>query len=316
MTASLHQYSSLPELIELGEEGLKGVFEEITNGITVTNERSQILYVNRAFTTITGYEAHEVLGNNPGMFHSGRHDKQFYQDMWGALNKYGRWQGEIWNRRKSGTVVPELLTITKIVNSKKHIFYIGIFSDISFLVQENEMKINLALHDPLTKLCNRTLLEDRFHTIQNDYKRRSTEVRFKNKQVALLFIDLDYFKEINDAHGHLVGDSVLIFVAQILKKCARSNDTVARIGGDEFVVILSDITKNDHVEGYCTRVQQELESGIIIKKELFIPKLSIGVSLFPNEATRFDKLIAYADKAMYHSKKTGKYLTFYSELHQ
>ncbi|KTD51289.1 GGDEF domain-containing protein [Legionella quateirensis] len=314
MTVSLNQYSSLPELIELGEEGLKGVFEEITNGILVTNEHSQIIYVNRAFTSITGYEAHEVIGDNPGMFHSGRHDKPYYKNMWDTLNQCGRWQGEIWNRRKSGTIVPELLTITKIVNSKQHVFYIGIFSDISFLVQENEMKVNLALRDPLTGLCNRTLFEDRFHVVQNEYKRHSAEVRFKNKQVALLFIDLNRFKQINDSYGHLVGDSVLVFVAQTLKKCARSMDTVARIGGDEFAVILSDITKNEHVEGYCERVHQELSIGTLNNEVLLIPELSIGVSLFPTEAIDFDKLIAYADKAMYHSKKLGSYLTFYSDL--
>lgn len=311
---SSDRFPSLQELITTGAEGLKGIFEEITNGITITDEKSRIIYVNPAFTNITGYQAKEIIGDNPGILHSGRHDKLYYEHMWKEIQTVGRWQGEIWNRRKSGEIIPELLTITKIANKNNQVFYIGVFSDISFLVQENEEKINLALHDPLTGLCNRSLLDDRFDLILQEYKRQSFESQDKTKQVALLFIDLDKFKKLNDTYGHLVGDSVLVFVAQALKTCARSVDTVARIGGDEFAVILSDMRTKESVENYCARVREAISLGKEIDGVLLIPKLSIGACFFPSQATDFDTLTARADKAMYHAKRHGAYLTFYSEL--
>lgn len=314
MTISSDGFPSLQELITTGAEGLKGIFQDITNGITITDEQSRVIYVNPAFTNITGYQAKEIIGDNPGILHSGRHDKRYYEHMWKEILTLGRWQGEIWNRRKSGEIIPELLTITKIVNKNNQVFYIGVFSDISFLVQENEAKINLALHDPLTGLCNRSLLDDRFDVILHEYKRHSFESQGNIKKVALLFIDLDRFKKLNDTYGHLVGDSVLVFVAQVLKTCARSTDTVARIGGDEFAVILSDITTKEEVEKYCTRVREAVSLGKEIDGVLLIPKLSVGACFFPSQATDFDTLTARADKAMYHAKKNGKFLTFYSEL--
>lgn len=314
MTISSDGFPSLQELITTGAEGLKGIFEEITNGITITDEESRVIYVNTAFTNMTGYQAKEIIGDNPGILHSGRHDKRYYELMWKEILTHGRWQGEIWNRRKSGEITPELLTITKIVNKNNQVFYIGIFSDISFLIQENEAKINLALHDPLTGLCNRSLLDERFDVILHEYKRHSFESQDGTKKVSLLFIDLDRFKKLNDTYGHLVGDSVLVFVAQVLKTCARSVDTVARIGGDEFAVILSDITTKEEVENYCTRVREAISLGKEIDGVLLIPKLSVGACFFPSQATDFDTLTARADKAMYHAKKNGTYLTFYSEL--
>lgn len=314
MNVSSDGLSALYDLIQSGVEGLKGVFAEISNGITITDEHSRVIYVNPAFTTITGYQAKEIIGDNPGVLHSGRHDKLFYERMWNELQTLGRWQGEIWNRRKSGEIVPELLTITKIVNKKNQVLYIGIFSDISFLVQENENKINLALHDPLTGLCNRSLLDDRFEVILQEYKRHSFEAQESPGQVVLLFIDLDRFKKTNDTYGHLVGDSVLIFVANVLKNCSRSTDTVARIGGDEFAVMLSNIKTKEEVESYCNRVREVTALGIEVDGVLLIPELSIGACFFPAQATDFDTLTAQADKAMYHAKRNRTYLTFYSEL--
>lgn len=313
MTTSSDGFPSLQELISTGAEGLKGIFEEITNGITITDEHSRVIYVNPAFTNITGYQAKDIIGDNPGILHSGRHDKLYYEHMWKEILTLGRWQGEIWNRRKSGEIVPELLTITKIVTKNNQMFYIGIFSDISILVQENETKVNLALHDPLTGLCNRSLLVDRFDVIFQEYKRTGFEQQSSSKYVALLFIDLDRFKNLNDTYGHLVGDSILMFVADVLKTCSRSVDTVARIGGDEFAVILGDIITKEDVENYCMRVREALSLGKEIDGVLIIPKLSIGVCFFPSQATDFDTLTAHADKAMYHGKRNGTYLTFYSE---
>lgn len=314
MTISSDEFPSLQDIIMAGPNGLKNIFEEISNGITITDEHSRIIYVNRAFTTITGYQANEIIGDNPGILHSGRHDKLYYEKMWKEIVACDRWQGEIWNRRKSGEIVPELLTITKINTKNNKHFYIGVFSDISFLVQENETKINLALHDPLTGLCNRSLLIDRFDVILDQYKRDSFKHENNTKQVALLFIDLDHFKKLNDTHGHLVGDSILVFVAHVLKSCSRGIDTIARIGGDEFAVILSNIMTQKDVEDYCTRVRKALSLGKEVNGVLLIPELSIGACFFPSQATDFDTLIARADKAMYHSKRNNAYLTFYSEL--
>lgn len=300
------------ELITVGLKGLECIFEEISNGITITDDHSRIIYVNRAFTTITGYQAQEVIGDNPGVLHSGRHDKLYYEQMWKELQTTGRWQGEIWNRRKSGELIPELLTITKIVNQNNQVFYFGVFSDISSLVQKNETKINLSLHDPLTGACNLNLLIDRFDVILQQYKRDSFE--HQNKQVAFLFIDLNHFKKLNDTHGHLVGDNILVFVAHVLKACSKQIDTVARIGGDKFAVILCDIMDKEEVENYCTMVREVISLGKEIDGLLLIPQLSIGACFFPSQAIDFDTLIANADKAMYHSKRNRTYLTFYSEL--
>lgn len=306
-------FSSLKEFITVGFDEIRNIFEEITNGITVTDEHSRVIYVNPAFTAITGYQAHEITGDNPGVLHSGRHDKFFYEQMWKELNTVGRWQGEIWNRRKSGEIIPELLTITKIINNQNQVFYIGIFSDISFLIQKNEEKINLALHDPLTGLCNRSLLNDRFDMILHEYKRQNNKGQGNTKQVAFLFIDLNRFKKLNDTYGHLVGDGVLVFVAHALKSCSRSTDTVARIGGDEFAIILPDIITKKEIENYCNRVRELTRLGKEIDGVLLIPELSIGACFFPSQATDLDTLTARADKAMYHAKSNGMYLSFYSE---
>ncbi len=298
----------------IGVEGLKDVFEEISNGITITDARSRIIYVNPAFTKITGYPAKEVMGDNPGILHSGRHDKLFYEKMWKDLHTLGRWQGEIWNRRKSGEIVPELLTITKMFNKEKQPFYIGVFSDISFLVQENETKINLALHDPLTGLCNRRLLDDRFDMVANEYKRNNFAQKPNAKQVVLLFIDLDGFKKVNDTYGHLAGDRILVFVANAFNQCSRTTDTIARIGGDEFAVLLSEIISKEDVINFCNRVREATSHGIEINGVIVIPELSIGACFFPTEATNFDLLTACADKAMYHAKRTRTYLAFSSDI--
>lgn len=307
-------FPSLQDLITIGVDGLKGIFEEISNGITITDEHSRIIYVNPAFTKITGYQASEVLGDNPGILHSGRHDRAFYEKMWSDLRLAGRWQGEIWNRCKSGELVPELLTITRITNKHHQQFYVGVFSDISLLIQKNETRLHLALHDPLTGLCNRKLFDDRFNVIINEYNSHRFQRESTIKQVVLLYIDLDRFKKINDTFGHLVGDNTLVFVANALKSCSRIGDTVARIGGDEFAVILTEILSKEDVILYCNRLRDAISLGTEVNGALILPALSIGACFFPSEATTIELLTAYADKAMYHAKKNKCYLTFYSEI--
>lgn len=312
VTGAIDKFDSLADLITLGGEALKGIFSDISNGITITDEHSRIIYVNSAFTSITGYQEHDVIGDNPGMLHSGRHDKTFYQKMWEELQLVGRWQGEIWNRRKNGELIPELLTITKIVNNQHKKYYIGIFSDISNIIEENDKKINLALHDPLTGLCNRSLLEDRFDVVFNEYKRNNAVYQVKKEEVALLFIDLNRFKQLNDTYGHLVGDKALLFVANVLASCSRSVDSVARFGGDEFVVMMPNIHAKSDIEAYCGRVHAAMEPGIKVDELLIKPVISIGCCFFPSQAENFDTLITNADEAMYDAKSNQEFLIFYN----
>lgn len=306
--------SVLGDLISTESESLQSIFSDISNGITITDQHAKIIYVNPAFTVITGYEQNEVLGDNPGILHSGRHSKKFYHDMWADIHRYGKWSGEIWNRRKTGELIPEFLTITKILNSQNQAFYIGIFSDISKLVQENEKKISLALHDPLTGMCNRNLFEERFNILLHEYERSGLDPMMVQDEVAFLFIDLNEFKKLNDIYGHLVGDEVLIFVAQVLVSCSRINDSVGRFGGDEFVVMLSKVKSKLDVEVYCNRVKNSLARGLMVKGNKIIPHLSIGVSFFPAEATAFDILMRYADETMYQAKRTGHLVLFHPDL--
>ncbi len=172
----------------------------------------------------------------------------------------------------------------------------------------------MALHDPLTGLCNRGLLEDRFDVNLQKFKRDSTKAPRSQTKFAMLFIDLDHFKTLNDTYGHLVGDSVLIFVAHALMTCARKVDTVARIGGDEFAVLLANTNRKEDVEKYCNRVRTVINQGKKIDGLLLKPALSNGASFFPAEATDFETLTANADKAMYHAKQHEAFLAFYADL--
>ncbi len=314
MTNTPEQFNSLVNIIAIGRDALEGVFNEISNGITITDEHSRIIYVNPAFTKITGYQTNHVIGDNPGILHSGRHNKVFYKKMWDNIHRFGRWQGEIWNRHQDGRIIPELLTITKIGNNQQGVFYIGIFSDLTSIIQKNKRKLNLALHDPLTKLCNRSLLEERFEVIFNDYKRNSSDHLISTEQTALIFIDLNHFKQLNDTHGHLAGDNMLIFIANSLTSCSRGIDTIARVGGDEFVVLLPKIKLKENVIQYCNRVREKISAGEKVNGSLLTPTISIGASFFPTDATTYEKLMRYADKAMYFSKSHQMFLTFFDDL--
>lgn len=314
MAGITEQFKSLADIITVGKHALEGIFNEISNGITITDEHSRVIYVNPAFSVITGYSAQDIIGDNPGLLHSGRHDKTFYQHMWSDIQQLGRWQGEIWNRHKDGRIIPELLTITKLVNDQQQIYYIGIFSDISKITLQNEKNLDLALRDPLTRLCNRALLEERFKDIVSQYKRCLSDHQGTPEQAALLFIDINHFKQLNDTHGHLVGDSMLVLVASILETCSRDVDTVARVGGDEFVILLPRAKSRENVEHYCNRIYEKMNESKKTKEGFLVPTISIGASFFPSEASNYETLMTNADKAMYFAKRHQLYLTFYSDL--
>lgn len=288
------------------------VFDSSTEGITITAPDGCIIAVNRAFTEITGYCEDEVIGQNPRILQSGRHDRSHYHAMWQALASCGRWQGELWNRRKDGQTFLESLTISAIKDQEDRVtHYVGVFSDITELRKAHDQLNHQAHHDPLTGLPNRLLLGDRLHKAMQRAHRDETEL-------AVLFIDLDRFKIINDTLGHQVGDRVLCEVARRLSKLMRESDTVGRLGGDEFLIIVEGIvdpTVASHVADKILNVLQD--APVTVEQEFFVGA-SIGISVFPRDGNDVETLMKNADVAMYRAKERGRntYEFFTNELTQ
>ncbi len=282
------------------------IFDLITNGIVVTDENSTIVYANPAYEKITGYTIEEVKGKNPGMLHSGRHDKNFYQLMWRSIIEKGYWEGEIWNRRKSGEIYPEILTITKLKKKKTDgFFYIGIFSDITFMQHDTQKKLYLAFYDPLTELPNRNLFLDRIKK-NMEFKENS-----EKKAFAVFYMDLDRFKAVNDNYGHCVGDSLLALVGKRLALITRAGDTIARIGGDEFAVIMTSDCNQETALHFAKRIISHIEEPFIIDNVHVSISISVGICFYPSDADTLETLLTYADRAMYKAKKTGTKIEFY-----
>ncbi|RQU80195.1 EAL domain-containing protein [Burkholderia cenocepacia] len=276
------------------------VFESALEGIMVTDRRARIERVNQAFTRLTGYSEDEVIGRNPGLLSSGRQTPDFYKQLWHSLTTDGHWQGEIWNRRKTGELFLEYLTITSIRDSAGEIsHYAAIFSDITQRRQAEERLGYLATHDVLTNLANRMLFEERLaHAI-------SHAKRFGRK-VAVMYLDLDRFKLINDTLGHNAGDEVLKMVAERIVANVRANDTVARMGGDEFALVLEEIDDVRDVGRVARKLLDEVGRAIDIgDREIFVTP-SIGISIYPDDGTAAEDLILLADQAMYGAKSRGR----------
>jgi diguanylate cyclase (GGDEF)-like protein/PAS domain S-box-containing protein len=277
---------------------------ESQSGMIVTDPNAVILRVNRAFTKLTGYSAQEAVGQTPQLLSSGRHDKGFFEAMWGTLKKTGYWQGEIWNRRKNGMIVAEWLTISAVTAPDGSItHYIGTFSDIT----ENKDAVaeihRLAYYDPLTHLPNRRLLQDRLGQILAAATRNGL-------YGAILFLDLDNFKTLNDTRGHDAGDHLLVEVAQRLRANVREGDIVGRLGGDEFVVLLEDLSAEAEVAAIMTKtVGEKLLEALAHPYSFdgyeFHCTASIGIRLYHEQETVED-LLRHADLAMYQAKKAGR----------
>jgi diguanylate cyclase (GGDEF)-like protein/PAS domain S-box-containing protein len=272
------------------------VFETTFDAIFITNAEQLIESVNPAFTMITGFEAHEVIGKKPSILSSGRHDSAFYQVLYKALEREGHWQGEIWNKRKSGEIFPEWITINVVKDGAgKVLNYVAVFSDITHRKAVEQRLTFLAQHDALTSLPNRVLLEDRLlHAM--------TRTRRNQKKLAVMFLDLDDFKKINDSFGHHAGDQLLQIVAQRLVACVRAEDTVARLGGDEFVVLLEDIGAKDDVALVAGKLLDALTQPMMLEGRQVNVASSMGISLFPGDGEVADDLIRHADLAMYSAK--------------
>lgn len=276
------------------------VFENAAEGIMITTPNGVIEMVNPSFTRITGYVPAEVVGQTPTLLHSGRHSDNFYERMWDTIKRNGEWQGEVWNRRKSGDVYPEWLNISPVRDDDGTVqHYLGLFFDITDLKVSEAQLEHMAHHDALTGLPNRSLLNDRINTALRRANR-------DHHQVALIFLDLDHFKNINDSFGHPAGDEVLKQVSARLLESVRDQDTVARLGGDEFVVLLDDLHDTPEAEYAAQRILACLNAPIRIDHQEFFVSASLGISVFPQDGDTAEKLIRNSDTAMYQAKHLGR----------
>ncbi|MBP9906305.1 MAG: EAL domain-containing protein [Rhodoferax sp.] len=277
------------------------VFGHAREGIVITDAQGTIIDVNEAFTRITGYSREDTLGQNPRMFQSGRQDKAFYVAMWGALTEQGHWNGEVWNRRKNGEVFAELLTISAVRGAQgSTLRYVALFSDITSIKSHQSQLEHIAHFDALTNLPNRVLLSDRL-------KQAMAQVQRRQQQVAVIYIDLDGFKAINDQHGHQTGDQVLITLAHRMKEALRDGDTMSRIGGDEFVAVLIDLQDLTASMPLLQRLLSAAAQPVQVGTLLLQVSASLGVTLYPQaHDIDADQLLRQADQAMYQAKLAGK----------
>ncbi|MDI5922788.1 EAL domain-containing protein [Halomonas sp. LR5S13] len=288
------------------------VIDSSLEGIIITDARTRIEFVNPAFTHMTGYSLEEAAGRTPAMLSSGRHDVGFYQNMWQTLQEHGHWRGEIWNRRKSGQLYLELLTITAIRNDQGEVTnYAALFTDITHIRENEEQVRRLAYYDPLTRLPNRRLLEDRLELAILHAHRHQ-------QRLAVIFLDLDHFKQVNDALGHAVGDELLLKVSQRLRGHLREDDTLARQGGDEFIVLLNEVEEVDDVTRVARRLVESVSSPFEVGGQIFRVGCSLGISLYPDDGAKVETLVRHADAAMYRAKQEGRntYRLFRAEMHQ
>lgn len=273
------------------------VFEVSAEGIMVTDAANRIVSTNPAFQEITGYTEEEVLGKPPDVLSSGRHDRAFYEAMWKSLLGTGLWRGEIWNRRKNGEIYPQWLSVSLVRDDSGQVInHVGVFSDISERHAAHEQMRRLAHFDPLTHLANRALLRERLPQLLAESK---------GHQTALLFIDLDGFKPVNDEHGHPVGDQLLEQVGERLRRCVRRGDLAARHGGDEFIVVLNDIVDTCHVIHVAGKILKALAKPYTVEGLSLQLSASLGIGLAPDHSDDMDTLISLADRAMYVAKESG-----------
>jgi diguanylate cyclase (GGDEF)-like protein/PAS domain S-box-containing protein len=276
------------------------VFTYAREGILIADAQGLIVEVNAAFTRITGYERAEVIGQNPRFLKSGRQNRAFYQHMWNSLSVLGHWEGEIWNKRKQGGIYAELLSISVVRDSEgKTLNYVSLMSDISLQKAHEQELEHIARYDVLTGLPNRAVLADRLQQEMAHCLRH-------HKLLAVVFVDLDGFKQVNDLHGHDVGDRLLIALSQRMKAALRDGDTLSRIGGDEFVAVLTGLEQPRDCEIVLTRLLKAAADPVLIHAADICVSASIGVTLFPHDVSDAEQLVRHADHAMYQAKQAGK----------
>ena len=284
------------------------VFDSTLEGVLVTDREQHIVHVNPAFTRITGYSPEEVLGRTPNMFKSGRHDEAFYQALWNALVQRGSWSGEIWNRRKSGEVFPIWQCLRSIHDENGNLsHYVAVFSDISAIKHSQHELDYLAHHDPLTTLPNRLLFSER---IEQALQRTRSEQR----RGALLLVDLDHFKIINESLGHNTGDQLLKLIGERLNTAFGPGITLARLGGDEFGLLSTDCPHAEQASQLALQLLDNLAQAFHIGDETLFVSASIGISLFPDDGASVEQLLRNADSALFRAKSSGRQtFSFYSQ---
>lgn len=279
---------------------IERVINESREGIVITDGNGNIQSVNPAFTAITGYEAWEALGRNPSMLSSGRHDRQFYRQLWQTLEQEGRWQGEIWNRRKDGGIYPEWLSITAIENDDGQITqYAAIFHDLTEAKRSEARMQQLSWFDSVTGLANRRLFHDRLQMALGF-------AREQQRSLALLALDLDMFKQINDRFGHSGGDQVLKQIAERIESALQECGTAARPSGDEFYILLTELEDETCITACLDRISRALSLPILIENREIRVLGSIGVAVFPTDANEPGELVRAAEVALEHSKERGR----------
>lgn len=280
---------------------LASVFVNTREGIILVDINHRIIDVNQAFTQITGYSKAEVLGKNPSLLQSGRQDGLFYKKMWKKIAEDGFWKGEIWNRKKNGQIYPELLSINTINNNNGELqHYLGIFSDITQQKKQFEELKFYAHYDHLTNLPNRLLFSDRMD--------QAMALNHRNKTyLAIVYMDLDGFKVINDQHGHNIGDELLVSIAKRMQSFLRKEDTIARLGGDEFVGLISNLKDKEQVIPFIKRLLETVAKPVKYHSLSLQISTSIGISFYSdNTQLTAEDLIRQADHAMYKAKTAGK----------
>lgn len=278
---------------------------ETQEGIMITDKDNFILRVNKAFTRLTGYQPKDVVGKQPSILKSGRHSQEFYRNMWATLKREKFWQGEVWDRRKNGEIYPKWLTINAVTGADgRACNYVAAFTDISQHKEAQAAIHRLAFYDPLTDLPNRRLLQDRLQQCLNNCSRH-------HQYGAILMIDVDHFKTINDTMGHHIGDQLLIHIAKQLEQCVRLGDTVARLGGDEFVILLENLGSEErmalvHVEEIAQKILNAVNTNVQLNDREHHNSISIGISMFNEQNNSFDDTLKRADAALYQAKDAGR----------
>jgi diguanylate cyclase (GGDEF)-like protein/PAS domain S-box-containing protein len=304
---------NISDLVEQEQLGrlFAQIFATTKEGIIITDPEGTIQRVNPAFSSVTGYSAKEAAGQNPRLLQSGQQDASFYQRLWTDLAATGYWQGEIWNRRKNGEVYPEWLNISAIRDDAGNVTnYVGIFSDISTIKVAEGKLTHLAHHDALTNLPNRVLFQEKLNLAIR-------QAESSGENLAVLFLDLDNFKPVNDTLGHRIGDLLLQAVAERLAATIRTTDTVARIGGDEFTIVLTGFKTLQNVSRVAEKLLQAISHPYLLEAHLVKIGVSIGISIYPNDGQTAEELLLSADMAMYFSKRQGRNrFQFYSAMNR
>lgn len=276
------------------------VLESTTEGVVIADTEGNVVSINHAFTEISGFTEEDLLGKNPRLWKSEHHDQSFYQKMWSSLLDTGEWQGEIWNRRKNGDIYPAWVTINQIKDEQKKLTnYVSVYSDISIIKESQKRLQFLAHHDPLTNLPNRLLFTDRLeHALRHAHR--------QGFSVSVLFLDLDNFKQINDGLGHPIGDRLLQVAADRLSTQVRETDTVARIGGDEFAILLEGTADSERAALVAEKILTVFGEALKIDEHNLHVSASLGISIYPDDGEDVDSLVKNADAAMYRAKDKGK----------